>query len=119
MSEAQLKAFFAYPANPPALAETIRTASARISTPTLTITPWEKARVGCVAIIDEICRLIIDSDLFLADVTGINANVMFELGYAVARNKHVWLVLDATRESSRRDYEQLRVLTGNRILSVR
>jgi hypothetical protein len=112
VSEPQVRAFFAYPASRPALAETIRTASGQISSSTLLITTWEQARVGGKIIIDEVCSLINESDLFLADLTGLNSNVMFELGYAVAANKRIWLVLDTTRDSSKRDYEQLRLLTG-------
>ncbi len=48
---------------------------------------------------------------FCADLTGINANVLFELGYAIAKNKRIWLILDPTLSESRKQFEQLRVLT--------
>lgn len=112
MSQPTVDAFFAYPANPPALAETIRSAIERINSPNVRITSWEQARIGGKAIIGEICNLINKSALILADVTGTNPNVMFELGYAVARNKRIWLVLDTSRAAAKRDYDQLRLLTG-------
>jgi hypothetical protein len=36
---------------------------------------------------------------------------MFELGYAIARKKRTWIVLDTTLSASRREYEQLQLLT--------
>ena len=59
----------------------------------------------------EICTEIDAADLFCADLTGINPNVMFELGYAIARNKRIWLILDPTLTESRNEFNQLRLLT--------
>src|ERR1035437_4659056 len=78
MMNKPLKIFAAYPSYPPALSETIRIAFDRLSGPTYEITVWENARVGGKVIIGELCRLIDECDLFVADVTGINPNVMFE-----------------------------------------
>ena len=36
---------------------------------------------------------------------------MFELGYAIAMNRRIWLGLDATLVDSKTHFEQLRVLT--------
>lgn len=111
---APIQGFFAYPSRPEALAETVRNAIQEIRSRTsqFQITLWEDARVGGRLIIQEICRLIDGSEVFLADLTGTNANVMFELGYAVGRRKRIWVVLDTSWKNSKRDYEQLRLLTG-------
>lgn len=61
--------------------------------------------------IDEICREIEEADIFCADLTGMNANVMFELGYAIAMNRRIWLGLDTTFVDAKSHFEQLRVLT--------
>ena len=37
--------------------------------------------------------------------------ILFELGYAIARNKRIWLLLDATFPASKTQFEQLRILT--------
>jgi hypothetical protein len=42
----------------------------------------------------------------------VNPNVMFELGFAVARNKRIWVVLESTRPAIKREYDQVRLLTG-------
>jgi len=36
---------------------------------------------------------------------------MFELGYAIGTKKRIWIVLDTTLSESRREYEQLQLLT--------
>lgn len=59
----------------------------------------------------EICNAIDNSDFFCADVTTVNANVMFELGFAIARSKRVWLVRDESYADPKKEFEQLRILT--------
>lgn len=51
------------------------------------------------------------SQLFCADLTHFNPNVLFELGYAIARKKRIWLILDSSLEESRKIFEQMRILT--------
>lgn len=46
---------------------------------------WEDCRVGGKVIIQEICSEISQSQLFCADLTHVNPNVMFELGFAIAQ----------------------------------
>jgi hypothetical protein len=107
------KGFFAYPSDPISLSETVKNAVLTINAqPSIHITPWEQARTGGKVVVTEICRLIDDSGVFLADLTGLNPNVIFELGYAVARNKRVLIILDTTLTTAKRDYEQLRLLNG-------
>jgi hypothetical protein len=62
-------------------------------------------------IISEICDAIDRANLFCADVTGVNANVMFELGYAIALNKRIWLIRDDSYTDVRKEFEQLLLLT--------
>ncbi len=112
MTNKPTKVFAAYPSRPPALGETIRTAFEWLNGPAYEVTLWENARVGGKVVIAELCRLIDGSDLFVADVTGINPNVMFELGYAIASKKPVWLIFDDSRLTYQRDYEKFRLLTG-------
>ena len=104
--------FFAYPSNPKTISETIRAAVANLNKSNIIhIKVWEDCRVGGKIIVDEICREIAQADLFCADLTHLNANVMFELGYAIAKNKRVWLLLDTSLVESSKRFEQLRILT--------
>jgi nucleoside 2-deoxyribosyltransferase len=106
------RGFFAYPSSPPSIPPTIMAAIDSInSTQSVEIKSWEELSVSGQYIIDEICRAIDEADFFCADVTGINANVMFELGYAIATDKRTWLIRDDSYTDVKKEYEQLRVLT--------
>ena len=106
------RGFFAYPSDPAFIPETVETAIRALNDRApVEIASWEDCRVGGKVILEEIVRAIDASALFLADVTGINPNVMFELGYAIARNKRVWIILDGTLPEAKRDYERVQVLT--------
>lgn len=105
-------AFFAYPSNPPILKESIQEAVHILNVKGhVSIKTWEDCSISGNFIVDTICREINEADLFLADLTGLNANVMFELGYAIARKKRVWLIFDETYTESRNMFNQLKVLT--------
>ena len=104
--------FFAYPSNPPSIGETITAAIRKLNDgQTVTIKSWEDCRTGGKIIIQEICREIDKCNLFCADLTGLNPNVMFELGYAIAKNKRIWLIFDTTISESKKKFDQLRILT--------
>jgi hypothetical protein len=104
--------FFAYPSTPASCGDAIRHAVDLINSQGVTsIQTWEECRVGGKLVVDEICKAIDSNPLFCADLTGMNANVMFELGFAIARNKRIWLLLDPTYVDSKAQFEQLRVLT--------
>src|SRR5271155_1400437 len=105
-------AFFSYPSEPPSIGELVRTAITELNrTGHVLAKGWEDCRVGGKVVIHEICDEIEEADIFCADLTGMNANVMFELGYAIAMNRRIWLGLDVTRVDSKAHFEQLRVLT--------
>ena len=105
-------AFFAYPSSSPTLKESIQEAVHRLNAQGhINIKTWEDCSIGGNFIVDTICREIDEADLFLADLTGLNANVMFELGYAIARKKRVWLIFDETYIEGKNMFNQLKVLT--------
>ena len=94
MADSTPTGFFAYPSNPQTISETIRTAVSKLNSSGLvSLKVWEDCSVGGKVIVDEICREISQADIFCADLTHLNANVMFELGYAIASNKRIWLLL--------------------------
>ena len=77
----------------------------------INIKTWEKCSIGGKFVIDTICTAINEASLFFADLTGLNANVMFELGYAIARDKRIWLIFDETYTEWKKMFDQLKVLT--------
>jgi hypothetical protein len=106
------RAFFAYPSEPYARSETIKQASRDINkAKTVHIRPWEDMSISGKNVIGEICREINLAQVFCADITGLNPNVMFELGYAIARDKRIWLVFDTSFTDLRKQFDQFQILT--------
>jgi nucleoside 2-deoxyribosyltransferase len=91
------KGFFAYASAPHSIPATVKAAIESINkTQQATLVSWESLGIGGKYIIKEICDAIDDSDFFCADITTINPNVMFELGFAIARDKRIWLIREPT-----------------------
>jgi hypothetical protein len=112
LADTVISGFFAYPSKPPHIAEVINAAVKDIQQSTSTvIRTWEQCSVTGKVIMSELCQEIREAGLFCADITGMNANVMFELGYAIAANKRVWLVLDTSISGAKIAFDQVRVLT--------
>lgn len=112
MSDNASHGFYAYPSTPASVGDAVRNAVETINSGGLVyIKGWEDCRVGGKLVIHEICREIDEAMFFCADLTGINANVMFELGYAIAKNKRIWLTLDTSLVNVRKEFEQFGILT--------
>src|ERR1700733_6028524 len=77
----------------------------------VSLTSWEDTKVDGKIVIDIIVDQIDKAELFVADLTGINPNVLFELGFAIARNKRIWLLVDNSITRAREDFQDLRLLT--------
>ena len=106
------KAFFAYPSRSPTLKEAIHGAVPELNEKgQVNIKTWEQCNIGGKFVINTICDAIDKTELFFADLTGLNANVMFELGYAIARDKRIWLIFDETYTDGKNMFDQLRFLT--------
>src|SRR4051812_34816560 len=95
MSQIMPRGFFGYPSNPATIGETIRTAVTEINRGGVAqIRTWEGLNISGRIIIQEILQAIDESQFFCIDLTGLNFNVMFELGYAIARNKVIFPIFD-------------------------
>ena len=106
------KAFFAYPSSRPILTEAIRDAARELNnTRQVNIKTWEECNIGGKLIINTIYDEIDNAELFFADLTGLNPNVMFELGYAIACKKRIWLIFDTTYPKEKKMFEQLQIFT--------
>jgi hypothetical protein len=104
--------FFGYPSRPELLRETIARAAKRLGE-TAGIKPkiWESLGVGGRLVISEITKAIKAADLAVFEVTALNQNVMFELGYAIGAEKRIWLLYDPSDHLADRRWKQLRLLT--------
>ncbi len=105
--------FFAYPANPPALSEVVEKSIVTINQTgegLIVAHGWRDLSVSGKIIVTEVCEAINKSSLFVCDLTNLNPNVLFELGYAIARNKRIWITLDTSYEESTQNYNRFSLL---------
>lgn len=106
------KAFFAYP-NQPRISDAVTAFAEKINAGALIkVETWEQMQIGGKVLVPEICKKINECDLFFADITRLNPNVLFEIGYAIARKKRIWLVRDNTIPADNSEFVQFRILTG-------
>lgn len=103
--------FFAYPGRPEVRRDTVATAADRLglSDDVLAVT-WEDLQVGGRLIISEILRGIHSSRAVVFDITSLNQNVFFELGYAIGDDGNVWLIRDTTDEFAERAWKRFGML---------
>lgn len=108
----KVQCFVAYPSDPPARAESVELAIEEIKDGgVVDIVGWKTISAGGRIIISAICDQIRRCHLFIADITGLNPNVLFELGYAVALNKRIWLLFDTNIDRARQDFNKFQLLT--------
>lgn len=103
--------FFAYAGNPPLRAETLRAAISALNERGVKASGWENLGIEGQLLIATICDEINRSSAVVADVSTMNSNVLFEAGYALGKNKVLWLVLDDTDESALRVWNDLALLS--------
>ncbi len=106
-------AFFGYPSRPEMSRETLANAAKNIAKAggIATVT-WEELDISGRLIIDRITAAIDRAAVSVFDVTTLNENVMFEVGYAVGAERHVWLARDPTDEAAERRFKEAALLRG-------
>ena len=82
------------------------------STGEIAVRTWEDLRVGGRLIISQVLGAIDDAALCGFDVSSLNENVLFELGYAIAREKRIWLLLEKTDVEATKRWKQFDLLKG-------
>ncbi len=86
-----IKGFFAYPSNPTAIGTTIDSAVSKFKeiNNKIVIQSWKALDiVGCF-ISAKVLTGIDDADFLVADISKLNFNVTYEIGYAIGQNKRV------------------------------
>ena len=73
---------------------------------------WEDLKVGGRVIIKEILASIDRAELAAFDVSTLNENVLFELGYAIGSGSRVWLLIDDGDARAKDLWKQFQLLTG-------
>lgn len=103
--------FFAYPAQPEATAETIALAAAGLDTRAgVSGVPWEGLTVAGRLVLRQVTEAIDRADLVCCELGSLNPNVLFELGYAIAKQKAVWVLLDTTDADALHKWNQFGLL---------
>ncbi|MGA2685686.1 MAG: hypothetical protein ABSF51_11595 [Verrucomicrobiota bacterium] len=94
MNSLDLTGFVAYPSLPKEIGNSIRMACLEIKRqlPSANIEPWEANQIAGYCLIDPILEKIKSSNILIADVTRLNFNVIYEIGYAIGLKKRVFLI---------------------------
>src|SRR5438270_1229034 len=104
--------FFAYPSLPKSVPDSVAIARTEINKLGIVdLRIWEDLHIGGKWIVDEICSAIDEADFVCADLTSYNANVMFEIGYAIGKSKRVWLAIDDSYTDTKVAEKQMEFLT--------
>jgi len=102
MPDSQL-AFVAYPSKDVALAglvlEAVRHANARSST--VRYEPWEYNDISGQPLISPILERIEESSFIVADITYLNLNVVYEIGFSIGSRKRAFLIRHANISGDR------------------
>lgn len=106
------KAFYAYAGHKEDLVEDIRNAVKTINkSNTIQITTWQDLKISGKYIIEGIHKSIEECDLFICDLTYLNFNVLYELGYAISKDKKIWITLNESHPKSTLNYKKFNFLT--------
>lgn len=104
--------FFAYSGQPNSVGASVEEAIKLINDSKIAfLKSWRSYFINGKLIVDEVTGAIDEADYFCADLTGFSDNVLFELGYAIAKNKSIFLILDDSHRDSVKRYKELSCLT--------
>ncbi len=97
-----LDMFFAYPSEPQRRVDAIRGAIERIqdgSELSCKIADWTDLSIEGKVIFCTICEAIRNARCVATDVTGLNFNVLFELGFAIGAGRAIWPLVESSEEN--------------------
>ncbi len=96
MSLSELTAFVAYPSAPKQIGDSIRAGCKKLLAQkgSFVLSPWESNDIAGHCLTDPILESIKGTSLLVADVTHLNFNVIYEIGYAIGSGKRAVLVRD-------------------------
>lgn len=94
--------FFAYASRPASCGEAMSTAATGLRTLGHRAVTWQQLHPGGRVVIDVITKANDKCDVVVAEISSMNRNVLFEAGYALAKNKGLLFAIDESLESARR-----------------
>jgi hypothetical protein len=99
--------FFAYPSKPSAVGDILKGIKANTPIGQRTIQIWEENDISGRPLTDPIFESISACEIFFADVTKLNFNVTFEIGYAIGKGKSVELLVNKGLVNDGDKFEQI------------
>lgn len=108
-----IRCFYAYQDPPKDHSETIETAIDEINSlgkGLVEVIGWKQLGKIGRPLITTICNAIDSCPLFMCDLTYLNPNVLFEFGYALSKNKKIWISRDPSRNNI--DYSKIEYSIG-------
>lgn len=97
-----LTGFIAYPSVPTTIGTVISSALLSLvpNNSQIHLDSWPENDIAGRFLVDPILQNIKGSDVLIADITYLNFNVVFEIGYAIGRKKRLFLIRNASLEGS-------------------
>jgi len=88
------KAFIAYPSNLREVRDAVAGTVSKIKSvhPALTLHPWEANDIPGRCLVDPILETIATADFVIADISRLNFNVVYEVGFSIGKRKRVILL---------------------------
>lgn len=101
-------AFFAYPALPKELADTITSGivNAKQASDKIALRPWPEMDIFGTSLADEVRNEIGAVDTLICDITRANLNVYYEIGYAIGLGKPIAPVVNASFVDAQKDIQK-------------
>ena len=89
----KISGFYAYPAYPKDIGDTIERAliEVRNTNSTIILSSWKAMDIAGHFISEKVLNSIDNCDLFIGDISVLNFNVTYEIGYAIGRKKRIVL----------------------------
>ncbi|CQJ20620.1 P-loop ATPase, Sll1717 family [Yersinia enterocolitica] len=87
------KGFYAYPANPIEIGQCIEATVSRINQTSsqIFVSTWKQMNIIGQFISEQVLSIPDNSDFLIADITDLNFNVTYEIGYAIGKSKKIFL----------------------------
>ncbi len=111
-SEEKGTVLFLYPNEPQIIADTIDATKKKLNRQQSNIIgkSWKDLEVQGQIIFCEICKAIRASELIVADITTLNFNLLFEIGFAIGLEKPVLPIRDTNYDVDKKEFEEIGIL---------
>ena len=100
------KVFFAYPGNPPVIGQAVAWVKYSPDS-SFRFKDWRDVDNWGKDLIQPILEEISASDTVVADITKLNPNVAFEVGYSIALGKKMLLVINSSVENDSEEFRKI------------